>query len=427
MAITKIWDIQKRSTRDLIDYCTNPEKTESGQLVSGINCSAETANREFWITKNSYGKTDKILAFHGLQSFNPGEVTPEQAHKIGMELAQKLWGNRFQILVCTHTDREHIHNHFVINSVSFIDGKKYNDCNSSYALLQKTSDELCREYALSVIDSPKQGKTKPYAVWKAEKENRPTLHSTTKADVDKAIREAFSLKQFFTILQNEGYEIKQGADITIRAIGRERGLKLARNFGEQYTLEAIRRRILEQPPPRRKAQPPKQYKSKKYRYYGLFPLHRRKSFRALYWHYCYLLGIFPKSRAKQGHSRAQREDIQKIRKISEEAILLCHNRIDTTAQLQAFQEDLTEQIERLSADRKHLYNRIRHCRDEKEKAGYKEQISALTIQIRKLKRQEHLCNDIFSRSKKIKEQIQIEAQTMKKRRKELNKSNEYVR
>ena len=427
MAITKIWDIQKRSTRDLIDYCINPEKTEGGQFVSGLNCSPETANREFWITKNSTGKTDKILAFHGLQSFGPGEVTPEQAHKIGVELAQKLWGDRFQVLVCTHTDRTHIHNHFVLNSVSFADGKKYNDCDRSYHLMQKTSDELCREYALSVIDSPKQSKAKPYAVWRAEKEHRPTLHSTTKADIDKAIREALSLKQFFTILQNEGYEVKKGADITIRAIGRERGLKLARNFGEQYTLEAIRRRILEQPPPRRSVQPSKKPRPKRYRYHGLFPLHQRKSFRALYWHYYYLLGIFPKNRSKPQYSRARLEDIQTIRKISAEALLLCRNGIDTTAQLQAFQKGLTEQIKSLMDDRKHLYNLIRRCEDEQEKAGYQAQISALTVQIRELKRQEHLCNDIFFRSTRIKEQIQLEAQTIKKRRKELDKSNEYVR
>lgn len=428
MAVTRIWDIQKRSTRALIDYCTNPEKTEDGQLVSGVNCSFETVNKEFWITKNSYGKTDKILAFHGLQSFNPGEVTPETAHKIGLELAQRIWGERFQVLVCTHTDKAHIHNHFVINSVSFLDGKKYNDCDRTYKLMQRTSDELCREYCLSVIENPKPGKTKHYVEWQAEKQKRPTWKTIIKTDIDRAIQEAITERQFFHNLKIEGYSFKFGKDITVYPIGKERGLKLARNFGEQYTIEAIRRRILTQPIPQPKKESVKQARSKRYRYYGIFPLYKRKSFRALYWHYCYLFQLFPKrcQRTKQQDS-VNREDIQKIRNIREEAFLLCKNKIDTIDQLNEFQKELSEQINRLTDERKHLYNRIHRCRDEQQKADYRNQIAIISKDIRGLKRQVFLCQDIVERIQRMKERMQREAQKQTSQRKEKDKSNEHVK
>ena len=116
--------------RDVMDYATQDYKTERQHYVSGINCAPEIARDEMQMVKQQYGKEGGIIAFHGYQSFAPGEVTPEQAHEIGVELARRLWGDRFQIVVATHLDREHIHNHFVLNSVSFVDGKKYNDCKA---------------------------------------------------------------------------------------------------------------------------------------------------------------------------------------------------------------------------------------------------------------------------------------------------------
>lgn len=411
MATTAIWGIQKRSIRELIDYCTNPQKTDNTHLVSGINCDWQTAAHEMWIVKQECQKTGGILAYHGYQSFKPGEVTPETAHQIGLELAQKLWGGRFQIVVATHTDHQHIHNHFALNSVSFVDGKKYNTCKAAYRELQTVSDNICREHGLSVVEQA-QGKAKHYAEWRAGQQNQPTWRSLIKQDVDRAIQGALTDRMFCDNLKKQGYEVKFSKDISVRPPGKERFVRLARSFGEAYTLEAIRRRILTNDfrfPTRPSAKPI----LKRYRYIGLFPLKKRNSFRALYWHYCCLLGMFPKRRPlpqKQVYF-LYREDIRKMQNISEEARLLCKNQIDTMEQLTAFQAELNSKIESLSEERKHLYNKIRRCREEQQISAYKEQIAVLTPKIRSLRRQWYLCGDIAERSKVMKEKMRAEAQT----------------
>ena len=181
MAVTKIWSVkgalksvvdyamnpdktlndyytnsELQSLKDVIDYAVESEKTEMQYFVSGINCNPEFARDQMTETKKLFHKQDGIIAFHGYQSFKPGEVTPELAHKIGKELAEKLWGDRHEVIVATHLDRGHIHNHFVVNSVSIVDGKKFNACKQSYALMRKVSDELCIKYGLSIVEKPQK-------------------------------------------------------------------------------------------------------------------------------------------------------------------------------------------------------------------------------------------------------------------------------
>ena len=164
MATTSIWGIVSNLKR-VIEYTTNVDKvsgensnylelhkvieyakasykTEEQLYVTGINCIAEKALEEMMITKRAYNQMNGILAFHGYQSFVEGEVTPEQAHKIGVKLAEEMWGDRFEVVVSTHLNTKHIHNHFVLNSVSFMDGLRYYDNRENYALLRATSDSL---------------------------------------------------------------------------------------------------------------------------------------------------------------------------------------------------------------------------------------------------------------------------------------------
>lgn len=148
---------EMQGLRDVMDYMTQDYKTEEQRYVSGVNCIPEIARDEMMMVKRQFGKEGGIVAFHGYQSFAPGEVTPEQAHAIGVELARRLWGDKFQVVVATHLDREHIHNHFVLNSVSFVDGKKFNDCKATYALMRRTSDKLCRGHGLIRYRSPGAG------------------------------------------------------------------------------------------------------------------------------------------------------------------------------------------------------------------------------------------------------------------------------
>lgn len=243
---------------DVIRYAVNSRKTQKAdnedctvvhRFVSGINCSPSTARDEMLAVKKRFGKENGTVAYHGYQSFAPGEATPEMAHEIGIKLAARLWGDRYQVVVATHLDKEnHLHNHFVLNTVSFVDGIKYHRTAKDYHDMQTVSDELCREYGLSVIENPQYGKGKQYGEWRAEQEQRPTWRGLIRADIDEAIRQSMTERQFFDNLRKKGYEIKIGKDISVRPPGKERFVRLMRNFGENYSIDEIRRRILSQVP-----------------------------------------------------------------------------------------------------------------------------------------------------------------------------------
>lgn len=448
--IVKLSDAGKRDMQglsDVIAYAVNEEKTRNSnkkgeegmgdnenenpmqQYVSGINCCPLTARTEMLAVKKRYGKEEGIMAFHGYQSFAPGECTPAKAHEIGIKLAEELWGSRFQVLVATHLDKaHHLHNHFVVNSVSFADGLRYHRSNQDYRDMRTVSDRLCREYGLSVIENKEQKKAKHYAEWKAEKEGKPTYHGMVKADIDEAIRKSRTEKQFFHYLKEKGYSFKFGKDITVRAEGRERGLKLARNFGKDYTMEAIRSRILSE---QEMNTPLPLQKKKVYaiRVRGNFQQAKKiGGLRGLYLHYCYLLGILPKNRAsvtpKQLHILL-REDLMQLDKISKETRLLCHYQIDTIEQLFSLKKELQEKIAGLADIRIHLRYRIRSIKDDEKIAEVKTEISKLTKQIRKLRKEVVLCDDITVRSVTAKEKIKVMQQKSNKGKED--KQYEHIR
>ena len=191
---------------DVMEYATNKDKTEQRFFVTGVNCDPTTARDEMMITKAGWSDTSEIVCYHGFQSFKHGEVTPEQAHEVGVKLAERMWGDRFQVIVATHLNTDCLHNHFVVNSVSFADGMHYHDNKANLRLLRQRSDELCREYALSVIEHP-SGKKKPYALYQAEKQGRPTRDNVARQAVDEAISKSFTLKDFDRQLAEMGYRI----------------------------------------------------------------------------------------------------------------------------------------------------------------------------------------------------------------------------
>ena len=417
-----ITDRQCQGLEDVISYAVNSNKTQQAteeaaimeRYVSGVNCNPSTAREEMLAFKNHYGKEDGTIAYHGYQSFAPGEATPELAHKIGVELAQRLWGERYQVIVATHLDKaNHLHNHFVLNSVSHIDGIKYHRTEKDYHDMQKISDELCREYGLSVIEDPQPGKSKQYGEWRAEQEQRPTWRGIVRSDVDDALRQSMTERQFFENLHRKGYEVKVGKDISVRPPGKPRFVRLARNFGDDYTLEGIRRRILEQSRATRPLPEPSP-KRKQYRVSGNWKDRKKVTgFRALYFHYCYLLGVFPKGK-QQNRKRLHfllREDLIKLEAITQEARLLGTHRIDTAQQLSSYKDGLEAQIEQITAQRKSLYKQQRSVAvktDEGKAAEAKESISHLSSQLAALRREVKLCNDIALRSGIILEHIQME-------------------
>ena len=139
---------------DVLDYVSNGEKTNQKYYVTGINCDPDSATESFRKTKIAFGKSDGVLAFHAIQSFKPGEVNAALTHQIGVELAAKMWGDKFEVVVCTHLDKDHPHNHFVVNSVSWVDGKKFDNSRKDYQRFSSLSDDLARRYGHSVIGKP---------------------------------------------------------------------------------------------------------------------------------------------------------------------------------------------------------------------------------------------------------------------------------
>lgn len=412
---------QAQTLLDVIDYAADPSKTDSAihdeniethqQFVTGINCLPTTARDEMRAVKKRFGKEDGVIAYHGYQSFAPGEADPKTAHEIGIRLAKELWGEKYQVVVATHLDKEnHLHNHFVVNTVSFVDGIRYHRTGKDYHDMQVASDNLCREYDLSVIENIQYGKSKQYGEWRAEQEQRPTWRGFIKADIDEAIRMSLTEKQFFRHLEEKGYEIKMGKDISVRPQGKERFVRLMRNFGEEYSIENIRRRILSQYIPEKPLAEPER-KTRHYRMQGSMKTVRKiTGFRALYFHYCYKLGIFPKDRP-QNRKRLHfllREDLLKLNNISQEVRLLVRHKIDTAEQLSLYKNGLEVQIEKLSAERKALYKKQRTVKcqsDPKLAEAVKKEIDGLTEQLKNLRREVHLCDDIAQRSGVITEKL----------------------
>lgn len=432
MAVTSLWAV-RGNLGGVLDYAANPEKTdlmsllryatqqrkttvqEEGvplkQLVTGIHCAPVTARQEMQAVKKRFGKEKGVIAYHGYQSFAPGECTPEMAHEIGVKLARQLWGNRYQVLVATHLDREnHLHSHFVINTVSFVDGKKFYRSGRDYRAMREASDALCREYGLSVIEAPQPGKSKHYAEHRAEQQGKPTWRSLIKRDVDAALHQSMTERQFFHVLQQMGYEVKMGADISVRPQGKERFFRLGRNLGENYTPAGIRRRLLEQ------SRPEREYHSqpRKMKFHGqMKPARKATGFRALYYHYCYLLGIFPrnKRRLPRRVPPALREELLRGERFSQEVRLLSQYKIDTMEQLEAHQGKVEDDLKALISQRTSLYRQFRTVgvqSNPKRKDWVKQEISTLTGQIKKLRKEVALCQDIAQRSEKMRENLRVQ-------------------
>jgi len=290
--------------------------------------------------------------------------------------------------------------------------------------MQTVSDALCREYGLSVIEHPQQDRGKQYGEWRAEQEQRPTWRGLIRADMDEAIRQSMTERQFFDNLRKKGYEVKIGKDISVRPPGKERFVRLIRNFGEDYSLDNIRRRILSQSRPERK-KPEQKPEILRARLIGSLKTARKLTgFRALYVHYCYLLGIFPKNRPQQNRKRLHfllREDLLKLDAITAETRLLIGHRIDTAEQLFSYRDEVNGKIATLTADRKQLYKaqRTAAVKSDSEKAAeVKAQIAALSKELAALRKEVVLCNSIAERSGVIKEKIKAIREDEQPERKE---------
>jgi len=239
MAVTKTHPI-KSTLKAAIDYICNPAKTDGSLLISAYGCSAETADIEFAWTRQYAIDRGENLGRHLIQAFAPGEVTPEEAHQIGLELAKEILGGKYEFVLTTHIDRGHIHNHVIWNAVSFTDHKHYHSNKRSYYEIRRVSDRLCKEHGLSVI-VPGQERGKSYvehqAIW-----NGTSYKAKLKAAIDRLLPACADLEDMLRRLQEEGYEIRRGKYISCRASDQERFTRL-KTLGIDYTEEALVARI----------------------------------------------------------------------------------------------------------------------------------------------------------------------------------------
>ena len=450
MAVTKIWKIKGRldsvisyagnpektcdsnytdsdlqSLRDVMDYAVNDYKTEKQYYVSGINCNPEYTREQMIATKKLYGKTGGIIAFHGYQSFASGEVTADLAHKIGCELAKRVWGDRFEVIVATHLNTNCYHNHFVINSVSFADGKKYYDnLNSYYNLLRKTSDEICREYGLSVIENPKHGRTKSYPEHLAEKEGRPTLRAYIRDDIDKAVMQSNTKDQFFRVMEEMGYTFNFSPNRkypTLKKKGAQRSIRFC-SLGKGYDIEEILDRIYSKTV-KRYPEPAKKLNYQ--RYFGKAERKGKlKGFKRIYVRYMFLMGILPKGNPIKPTHPLIREAVIQMRQIQQEYKLLTRYRITTGEQLLYFKQNLQERLKLLLERRVENARLIRIEENENKLLLLREKGKQLTKEISELRREVRQCENILKRS--IKMQQDMEQVEKDNEAKEV-KSNEHIR
>lgn len=389
----------------VLGYAMQEEKTAAPdkRFVTGINCNWESAMQEMQRVKDMYSKTGGVACYHGYQSFRIGEISPELAHNIGVELARQLWGDRYQVTVATHLDQPHIHNHFVINAVSFVDGKKLRGNRDDYDKMRLLSDKLCSGYGLSIVDRPKTGRLPNPKIYKELGIEKPMpMYQKIRQDVDMAIQASRNMSEFYGMLRGMGYTFRRGnlKYFTIKAPDAERAIRLDKRFGAAYSPEEIEKRIAGKayaiPEPPRKRAPQKQRN-----YRGNFTkLRKRKShFRRMYLYYCYMFGVIPK-RKQHYRPPVSRQELRKMRSIAGETRLLLGNHIDTPEQLLSYEANKKQQLKALLAQRKQAYNRQSYAKGDIPIGDpYQSEIDRLNAQIRSIREQLALCKRIWERTK----------------------------
>lgn len=430
MATTSIWKIDSRLDH-VIDYTTNIEKTlvygnsanyqelhniseyeklsfatESQLYVSSLNCSKETAYEEMMLTKKQYSKTDGILGFHAFQSFKEEEVTPEQAHEIGVKLAQEMWGDRFEVIVSTHFNTKHYHNHFVINSVSFKDGKKYYDNRVNYAKLRELSDSLCQEYGLSVLkEKPCKNSKINYANYYKKYIETDNYYTIAKKDIDRAIAMAYSYTDFENLLKAMDYEIiYRGKNIlSVRRDPYKKNIRIERSFGTEYSIKRIKERIDEE----KTIRIPfiEEYGIKKPKRFVPYHKKKHKGLYSLFIHYCYLLKVFPKKYPRKPLPAYIRVDIKEMDSISKQTELLVKNKIVTDEQFLLFKQEREKNLDNLLKEREDLWKEYNKSKNNKDKRNIRLKIDSLYKVINAFKYELKLCDLIEERSTKIKNNI----------------------
>ena len=382
------------SLRDALDYAANRDKTEQSCFESSYACTLETAFSDMRQTKEHWHKSGGVQGYHLVQSFAAGEVTPELAHRIAKELADRVLGGRYEYVIGTHLNTGHIHSHIVWNSVSCVDGKKYRSNYKSYVTeIRAVSDELCRKYKLSVIDTENSNHVaKPYVEWLAEKNGQPTWRTAIRQDVDEAIQQSLTWRQFLSAMERKGYEVRMGRKYPVlRPPGKERFVRF-KTLGKRYTPEAIQTRILYPRSYRPYVENPPTIKHGRL-HSGKKPHRKMTGLRALYYRYLYELGALPRKPSRSSY--AVRQDAYKLDQRIRQMEFLSRNNIDTLTQLETHRQALQTEIGQLLTKRKQLPKT-----DEVQS-----QHESVNTALKQLRQEERLCRKIAEHSLEVQQHL----------------------
>lgn len=381
-----------------MSYATNGEKTEESLFVSGINCNPNTAVKEMNLIKDKFLKNDGILAWHAYQSFKEGEVTPDEAHEIGLELANEMWGDRFQVVVATHLNTRHYHNHFVLNSVSFIDGKKYNANRNSYAEFRRLNDLICMEHGKSFLKEEKTKSGINYLNYQNQNIRYSNYYKKAKEDLDLAIAKASNYSDFNNIMRNLGYDLTvRSGKLSIRGNDYKRNIRIERYFGKDYSIDNIKKQIMGMYLPEKKVF----YSNRKsINILSVLSKPKYNSFYSMYIRYCNLLNNYPNYVRKYPISSGIKNDINKLDSFSKQAIMLANNNIETEENFFNFLNDNVHELSNLKQYREDLWKKYKLV-NEKNKIDVRKDINNLSDKIKEVSNIVKMCEDIRLRKNEI--------------------------
>lgn len=398
MATTKIWAVKNRLDH-VLEYVSNEEKTidklgnyvsrdsatENQKYMTCINCSSNDPFTSMMNVKESFHDNSKIIAYHAIQSFKPGEGNADIVHEIGVKTAEKLFGDRYQFVVCTHLDKEHLHNHIVINPISIVDGKRYHNSMVDIYKFNKISDEVCKEYGLSIIDEPKGKGQSRNEYYQARSYIREI-----KKDMSDAVKRNYNFDSFIKDMKLEGYEFAKVEDLPcILHPNFSKAIPLAL-LGQKYSLDLIDKRIKKCETSFVKLKIT--YKQKDANtLYRMYKEHKLNGFLKDVVKFQILIGILPNYAAtKVKLSKEMRKECRKLDLITNATTFVAKNNIETFEELDSKIYDLNNQLNELQNQRKQLYSKSYIENNLIEKAKLSDSAKRLTPEIKELR------NDIKS-------------------------------
>ena len=447
MATTGFWPV-KGSLKDVVKYAENPDKTTNPKyldddlavalkyvsnddktdmqlFVGAINCPPVRAYEQMMATKRRYGKTGGNVAYHGYQSFRSGEVTPKEAFDIGLETARRMWGKDYEIVVTTHLNTDNLHNHFVINSVSFNTGLKFENHIRDHRRLREISDEVCKEYGKSVLENVEFYNGDRNAYW-VHKHGGKTRRDILREDVDDAINNSASYVEFVALMKHKGYVFSRSEATdhpSVKAPTWEKAIRFDR-LGNDYKKDRILERIKQTGNRTRLNQFSEPYRKTKAKYHHTplmeleYQLRRVKymdTLEALFYLFMELLKpSTPKPNYTPPLSPEMRQEIRKFEQYQKQFRLLHDENINTVPELEAFIGKLSKQIDDLETERNQIDNKRRRAKTEDEKESFKADKRNISAQIKPIRNKLKIAKATLDSSVTITKLIDIERGMEKK-------------